>query len=86
MRKTMLPAFLFCVYFVSRPLFGIDFVHLDDSPFGLEDSFEYFEDSFGNLRFSQIRTLSEEGKFSSGNISSLGYTNSVIWIRLNVKN
>ncbi|MBE8398762.1 7TM diverse intracellular signaling domain-containing protein [Leptospira borgpetersenii] len=86
MRKTMLPAFLFCVYFVLRPLFGIDFVHLDDSPFGLEDSFEYFEDSSGNLRFSQIRTLAEEGKFSSGNISSLGYTNSVIWIRLNVKN
>ncbi|MCG6193772.1 ATP-binding protein [Leptospira sp. FAT2] len=72
--------------FASVPVFGIDLVRLDDSSVGLEDSFEYYEDFTNKLGFEQIRALADQGKFNSGNISSLGYTNASVWVRLNVEN
>ncbi|WP_036041271.1 7TM diverse intracellular signaling domain-containing protein [Leptospira alstonii] len=86
MRKKTIYTFVFWIHFVSYPLTAIDLAQIDDSSVGFGDSFEYYEDTSGVLSFSQIRTLAEEGKFNSSNISSLGYTNSAVWIRLNVVN
>ncbi|XDD49000.1 7TM diverse intracellular signaling domain-containing protein [Leptospira sp. WS92.C1] len=75
-------AFLFCIF----PLSGIDLVELDDSAIGKEESLEYFQDQTGNLTFAQIRVLAEDGKFISTNIASLGYTEAVVWVRIQVSN
>ncbi|AOP34447.1 signaling protein [Leptospira tipperaryensis] len=85
-RKIQLFAAIFFFGLVSFPAFAIDLVQLDDSSVGREESLEYFVDESGSLSFSQIRTLAESGKFTISNISSLGYTNASVWVRIRQEN
>ncbi|RHX84597.1 7TM diverse intracellular signaling domain-containing protein [Leptospira stimsonii] len=85
-RKIQIFVTLFVLVLFSFPVFGIDLVHLEDSPIGREESLEYFVDENNGLSFSQIRDLAEKGKFTVSNISSFGYTNASVWVRIRVEN